>query len=324
MKAIVCTRYGAPDVLHLQDVPKPTPGDFEVLIRVKAAVVNHPDLVFRMGTPWISRLVIGLTKPKHAIPGDSFAGIVEAVGKKVSLFQPGDEIFGATGTEFGAHAEYLCLPESAAMTPKPQNMSFGEAVSVCYGGLTALPFLRDVGKIKAGQKVLINGASGGIGTYAVQMAKAYGAHVTAVCSGKNAAWVKELGADRVIDYQQMDYTQEDVAYDIIFDTVAKSKFAKARRVLSAQGTFMTPGIPASIFPWIIWTSIFRGGKKARFAATGLRPTKDRLVDLKFMREWIEAGKMTSVIDREYSLAEVPEAHRYVATERKKGNVVIRI
>lgn len=324
MKAIVYTEYGSPDVLRLKEIEKPTPKDNEVLIKIHATTVTATEATFRRGEPFIARLFTGLTKPKNTRLGEELAGEVEAVGKDVTLFKPGDQVFGATGPEFGANAEYICLPEDSVLTRKPTNMTYEEAAASVDGVLTALPFLRDTGNIQRGQKVLINGASGSIGTAAVQLAKYFGAEVTGVSSTSNLELVKSLGADKVIDYTQEDFTQSNETYDIIFDTVGKTSFAQCKRVLKPNGIFLEAAINGlAILPQVLWTSMF-GSKKIKIAATGLRPASERAKDLLFLKELIEAEQIKSVIDRRYPLEQIAEAHRYVDRGHKKGNVVITL
>jgi NADPH:quinone reductase-like Zn-dependent oxidoreductase len=228
MKAILFTKYGSPDVLQLKEVEKPVPRNNEVLIRVYAAAVNSTDPLFRKGEQFISRFFTGLIRPKNPIPGDVLAGEIEEVGKDVTSFRKGDQVYGATGTSLGAHAEYKCLSEKGALAIKPANMTYGEAAAGVDGALTALPFLRDKGKIQKGHKILINGASGSVGTFAVQIAKYFGAEVTGVCSTTNLELVKYLGADKVIDYTKEDFTRTDGTYDIDFDAVGKSTFTRCK------------------------------------------------------------------------------------------------
>lgn len=322
MKAIVCTKYGPPNVLQLKEIEKPVPEDNEVLIKIHATTVTAVDCTFRQGKPFIGRFFSGLTKPKNPIQGTELAGEIEAVGKDVKLFKVGDQVFGTTlGT--GVYAEYVCQPEvGATLGIKPVNMTFEEA-ACCDGGLTALPFLRDAGSIKSGDEVLINGASGSTGTAAVQLAKYYGAEVTGVCSVRNLELVKSLGADRVIDYTKEDFTKNSEAYDIIFDTVGKSSFSRSKATLKPAGIFLEAAISLGILFQMLWTSII-GGKKAAIAFTGLRSASQRTEDLITLKELIEAGKYKAVIDKSYPLEQMAEAQSYVEKGHKVGNVVITV
>ena len=323
MKAIVYKKYGSPEVAELKDTKKPTPKDNELLVKICAATVTATDSAFRRGEPFITRTFTGLLRPRIGILGDMLAGEIEAVGQAVTLFKPGDQVFGSTGPRFGAHAEYICLPEDGALVIKPANMSYGEAAAICDGGLTALPFLRDTAKIQRGQKVLINGASGAIGTVAVQLAHYFGAEVTGVCSTTNLELVKSLGANKVIDYTKEDFTKSGEAYDIIFDTVGTSSFLRCKSALTQNGVYLSTAITMATLPHVLWTSMI-GGKRAMIAATGLRPASERAKDLIFLRELIEAEKLKSVIDSRYPLEQTAEAHRYVDQGHKKGNVVITV
>jgi len=321
MKAIVYTEYGAPDVLQIQELEKPVPEDNEVLIRIYAATVSSEDCTFRKGKPFVARFATGLFKPKINTLGSYLAGKIEAVGKNVIRFKTGDEVFGATGAEFGAHAEYICLPEEGALALKPDNLNPGEAVSVCSGCLTALPFLRDAGKIQSGQKVLINGASGSVGSAAVQLAAYLGAEVTGVCSTANVKMAQSLGAARVIDYTKEDFTQNGETYDIIFDTVGKSSFSRCKGSLKPGGIYLL-----TVLTWaIVWQMLLTAkisNKNASIIFTGLRPDNEKSADLVFLKELAETGKIKPVIDKAYSLEQSVEAHRYVDTGHKKGNVVL--
>ena len=323
MKAIVYNEYGPPEVLQLIDMEKPSPRDNEVLIRIYATTVTATECIFRKGKPWFSRLFTGLRKPRNTMLGEELAGEVEAAGKAVKSFNKGDQVFGTAGPKFGANAEYICIPEDGVLSIKPSNMTYEEAASGVDGFLTALPFLRDKGEIKRGQKVLINGASGSVGSAAVQIAKYYGAEVTGVCSGSNVEMVKSLGADAVIDYTREDFTKIDDAFDIIFDAVGKISFSRCKGLLKKNGIFLEAGVTLSVFPAVFLTAIFRG-KKARIAATGLRPAKERKKDLMLLKELMESGDIKPVIDRKYPLEEIVEAHRYVDQGHKKGNVVITV
>jgi NADPH:quinone reductase-like Zn-dependent oxidoreductase len=316
MKAIVYTEFGPPEVLQLQEVEKPTPKENEVLIRVYATTVVAEDPGWR-AEPGFN----GLRKPKNPILGQEFAGEIEAVGRGVERFGPGDQVFGIDS--YGAYAQYKCIPEDGALAIKPTNMTYEEAAAVPNGALTALPFLRDRGKIQSGHIVLVNGASGSVGTYGVQLAKYYGAEVTGVCSTTNLELVRSLGASEVIDYTQQDFTQSGKSYDIIFDAVGKRSFAQCQGSLKPGGVYLTTVPTLEVLSHVLWP--FRSdGKRLRFAATGLRSAKKKIRDLDFLREIIEAGKMRAAIDRRYSLEEMVEAHRYVEQGHKKGNVVITV
>ena len=322
MKAIVYTEYGPPDVLQLKEVEKPVPKDNEVLIKIHATTVTAVDCTFRKGNPFIGRFFTGLMRPKRSIPGTELAGEIESAGKDVKRFKVGDQVFG-TSTGYGTYAEYICLPEEGTtLSIKPANMTYEEAAG-CDGVLTALPFLRDKGNIQSGQKILIYGASGSVGTAAVQLARYFGAEVTGVCSTTNLELVKSLGANKVIDYTKEDFTKSGQTYDIIFDTVGKSSFSRSKSSLKQRGVYLEAALTPAILPQMLWTSKI-DSKKAMIAFTGLRPASERTKDLILLKGLIEVGKIKSVIDRRYPLEQIAEAHRYVEKGHKKGNVVITL
>jgi NADPH:quinone reductase-like Zn-dependent oxidoreductase len=325
MKAILYTEYGPPEVLHLQEVEKPAPKDDEVLIKIHASTVTAGDCNARgftfvpPGFGFLARLMFGLRRPKQPILGSELAGEIEAIGKTVTRFQKGDQVWGALREKPGAYAEYICLPENARLVKKPLDITFDEAASVPFGGTTALYFLRHVAKLQPGQKVLIIGASGGTGVYAVQLAKYYGAEVTGVCSTANLGLVRSLGADKVVDYTKQDFTQNGETYDVILDMVpGETAFARYKVSLKPNGLYLAGAGGLKAFAQMAWTSL-TGGKKV---IAGLAP--DRREDLVFLNELLEAGKIKPVIDRCYPLEQTAEAHRYVDTGRKRGSVVITI
>jgi NADPH:quinone reductase-like Zn-dependent oxidoreductase len=322
MKAIVYTKYGSADVLHLEEVAKPVPTSNQVLVKVVAAALTVGDLIFVKGEPFLARLGSGLFGPKHQIPGKEMAGRVEAVGANVTQFKPGDEIFGNLYVAgLGAFAEYVCVPETA-IALKPANTSFEEAAAVAESAVVALQGLRDYGKIQPGQNVLINGASGGVGTFAVQIAKAFGAVVTAVCSTRNLAMATAIGADHVIDYTQEDFTQNGQRYDLILAANGFHPLADYRRALCPNGIYiMTGGSMEQMTqamiqgPWISMTGNQKMGNM------NLKPNKN---DLVFMKGLLETGKIKPVIDRRYPLSEVPAAFRYLDEGHAQGKVVITV
>jgi NADPH:quinone reductase-like Zn-dependent oxidoreductase len=330
MKAIMYTEYGAPEVLHLQDIAKPTPRDNELLVRVYAVSIGIGDIWarnFKAITPgkfsmpglfWLpARMYFGFSKPKVNILGAEFSGQVEVVGRNVKLFKPGDAVFGYRGQSMGANAEYLCVSENSLVAPKPANMTHDEAAVTPYGALTALNLLRSV-NIQAGQKVLINGASGGIGSAALQLAKYYGAEVTGVCSTPGMEFVKSLGADHVIDYTQEDFTKNNQTYDLIFDIMNKSSFAQCKDSLNENGRYLLASFKLKQLLQMLWTSMF-GTKKVICALSG-----EKIEDLLFIRELVEKGRIKSIIDKRFPLEQTADAHRYVESGDKKGKVVITI
>jgi len=319
MRAAVFTRFGPPDVLGVREVDRPSPKDHEVLIRVRATTVTSAESGMRQGRPLWGRAIIGFIAPRKRIRtlGIELAGEVAAVGKDVTRFRPGDRVFGFTGFGAGANAEYTCMRERGSLALMPDNTTFEQAAAAVDGSSTALYFLRDKAGIQSGQRVLVIGASGSIGTYAVQLAKHFGAHVTGVCSTRNVDLVQSLGADEVVDYTATDFTQGDERYDIVFDTVGKSSFRRCRRVLTRTGLYL----PTTGLANMVWaaTSAVSGGPKVK---TGMSVEKKEA--LAFLRDLIGAGQLRVVIDRTYPLEEIAEAHRYVDQGRKRGNVVVTI
>jgi len=322
MKAIVNTQYGSPDVLHLKDVDKPTPRDNEVLIKVHASSINAADLHLLRADPFLVRLEMGFLKPKNTILGGDVAGRVEAVGKSVTQFQPGDEVFGdISSCGFGGFAEYVCAPETVLVL-KPANITFEQAAAVPLAAGTALRGLRDTGQIQAGQKVLINGASGGVGSFAVQIAKSFGADVTAVCSTRKLNMVRSLGANRVIDYTQEDVTQTGQRYDLIFDAAAYRPFLDYKRALTPRGIYVLAGgsIPRLFHVMIVGSLVSMMGSQ-KFGTFLAKPNAK---DLGFLKELLETGQITPVIDKCYPLSETANALRYVEDRHVQGKVVITV
>ncbi len=322
MKAIVYERYGAPEVLQLKEVEKPTPNDNEVLIKTHATTVTAADWRVRSlnvptGFGLIVRLVFGVFKPKQHILGTELAGVVESIGKNVRKFQVGDQVFAFSDAAMGCYAEYKCMPEDGAMALKPANLSYEEAAALSFGGTTALDFLRR-GKLQSGERILVNGASGGVGTAAVQLAKHFGAEVTGVCSAANMELVRSLGASHVIDYTQEDFTQNGETYDVIVDTTGTAPFSRSKVSLKEKGRLLMvlAGLP-DMFQ-MLWVSMTSSKKViAGTAASGAE-------DLRFLAGLAAAGEFKPVIDRCYPFERMVEAHRYVDTGRKKGNVIVTL
>ena len=322
MKAFVYTKYGPPGVLQLKDVAKPTPKDNEVLIKTHATTVTSGDwrvrsLSLPVGFGLLGRLVFGVSRPRQPILGTELAGKIESVGKGVSKFKVGDQVFVFSDAGMGCYAEYKCMPEDGAMALKPANLTYEEAAALSFGGTTALDFFRR-GKLQSGERVLVNGASGGVGTAAVQLAKHFGADVTGVCSAANLELVRSLGASHVIDYTKEDFTQNGEAYDIIVDTVGTAPFSRSKGSLKEGGRLLMVlgGLPDMLqIPWVSMTS-----SKKIIAG----PAAGRADDLRFLAKLAEAGEFKTVIDRRYPFEQIAEAHRYVDTGRKKGNVVITL
>jgi len=322
MKAIVCTKYGPPEVLQLKEVGKPIPKDNEVLIKICATTVTSGDSRMRSFTVPVSfwlpaRVALGFRKPKKAILGAELAGEIESAGKDVKLFKKGDQVFAHPGHNGGAYAEYICLPENGCLAIKPANMTFEESAAIPFGGNTALYFLRK-GNVRSGQKVLIYGASGSVGTFAVQLARYFGARVTGVCSTTNIELVKSLGADQVIDYTKEDFTKNVATYDVIFDAVGKSPFSGCMRSLKKEGVYLHAVATPVVMFRMQWASMT--SSKKLIGGTAI-PNTENMV---FLKELVEAGKIKPVIDRRYPLEQTAEAHRYVEKGHKKGNVVITV
>jgi NADPH:quinone reductase-like Zn-dependent oxidoreductase len=321
MRAIVRDTYGSPDVLELQDIEKPDLADDGVLVRVRAAAINPADWYGMTGRPYVGRAMMGLLKPKERLLGADFAGTVEAVGRDITGFRPGDEVFGG---RTGALAEYVCVRNAVAL--KPANLTFEEAAAVPVAAITALQGLRDKGQIQPGQKVLINGASGGVGTFAVQIAKALGAEVSGVCSTRNVDSARSLGADHVIDYTQEDFTQSDERYDLMLDIAGSRSWSECKRVLNPQATLVIVGAPKGnrlLGPLShivkVRLAALRSSQKVVFFIAKLNKE-----DLAVLRELLEAGKVTPVIDRRYELSDVADAFRYLGEGHAQGKIVITV
>lgn len=320
MKAAVHTRYGSPDVLRVEEVPPPSPADDEVLILVHASTVNRTDCGMRSAKPFITRFFSGWRRPKHQILGSEVAGVVEAVGASVTEFTVGDRVFGVNMADYGTNAEHVCMKERAPLATMPPTLTFDEAAAATDGAILAMTYLRRVG-LHAGQRIVVYGASGAIGSAGVQLAKHYGAHVTAVCSTPNVELVRSLGADVVIDYLRDDFTTNGETYDFVFDAVGKHSFRRCRRSLVPGGAYMVTDLG---FLWqnpflALLTSRLRRHRKVLFPLPSY--TKEKVA---FIKQLIEAGEFKPVIDRRYPLADIVEATKYVETQQKVGNVVITI
>ena len=319
MKAAVCTEYGPPEVVQVKEVEKPIPKDDEVLIKIYAATVNRTDCGFRSASYFIVRFFSGLIRPKNKILGCEFAGEIEAVGKTVKSYKPGDKVFGYNDAKFGAHSEYMTVQENDSFTIIPENISYQEAAPITEGGHYALCDIR-AAKLKRGHKILINGTTGAIGSAAVQLARYFGAEVTAVCDSPHVELVKSLGADEVIDYTREDFTKLNKTFDVVFDAVGKSSFKRCKPILREKGIYMSTELGknsenvflALITPWF-------GGKRVLFPIPAISKK-----DVDFLKGLVETGQFKPVIDRSYPLAEIVEAYRYVETGQKIGNVIIRV
>ncbi len=322
MKASVSKMYGTPDVFKIQDVTTPVPKHNEVLVRVYAATVTGSDIMMRIGKPYVGRLYLGLSKPKITILGFDFAGEIVETGKDVTSFNIGDKVFGGT-TALGCYAEYTCVNVDDVITTIPENINYQSAAPVSGSAITVMNFLKGLAKIKAGDKLLINGASGSLGTYAVQIAKCFGAEVTGVCSTTNMKMVKDLGADFVIDYTSEDFTKNGKQYDVIFDTVGKVPFSSCKNSLTENGIYLSSVMSFPLLLQMMKTSLF-GKRKVKSSATGMLPARVRLDYFLKLKELLMAGAIKTVIDSSYPLSQMSDAHQYVEKGHKKGNVIINI
>lgn len=323
MSAIVSRSYGPIETLHVENVPRPMPTGNKVRVRNNASVVTMALCQARSGSPFMARLHFGLRKPKWPILGTNFSGQVDACGESVTRFRVGDAVSGVNVTGFGAHAEYIIMPEDDVIGTRPENLDDKEAVAVFDGAITALPFLRDCAKLRRGQTILINGASGAVGSAAVQLAKHYGAIVTAVCSTANIALVKSLGADNVIDRSVDDFTRNGATYDVIFDAVGKSSFTRSRRALKPGGVYLTTVPSLAVLAAMFWTSRF-GGKKARILFTGLAKPAEMAKNLDVLTRMAEAGSLVPVIGSVHQMGQASQAYDHVASGRKVGSAVISL
>ena len=317
MKAAVYVQYGAPDVLQVKEMEKPMPKDKEVLVRVRATAINSGDVRLRKADPFAVRFIFGLMKPEVNILGAVFSGEVESVGKGVKQFKPGDTVFGHTDMRFGSYAEYLCVPEEGSIVPKPASLSHTEAAAIPFGGLAALHFIKNA-EVKPGQKVLVVGASGAVGSAAVQLAKSQGAHVTGVCSAANMDLVRSIGADHVIDYTVEDFTRNGETYDVIFDTVRAISVSRSRWSLNKNGIMILSAAGVSEMLQGLWISL----KSSVRVLTGV--IRHTTADIDYLRNLIETGKYKPVVDKTYALDQIAEAHAYVERGHKKGNVAIAV
>ena len=323
MKAAIYTRYGAANVVTLAQRPVPSPQEGQILIRVHASSVTAADTMIREGTPRFGRLFLGLRGPKVTAMGTQFAGEVVETGAGVAKFAVGDRVFGETGLQFGAHAEYVCIDQSELIAPIPAGMTDIDAAALCDGPLTSMNFLSNLAELQPGQHILINGAAGSLGTAAVQLAKGIGAEVTAVCSTRNVAFVKSLGADHVVDYNRDDFTKARGRYDVIYDTVGKSSFQASKAALKPRGRYISPVLSLRLLGQMMRTNCF-GRKKAMFSATGMLPVEKQRPLLEDLLDRIAKGDLKMVIDRRFPLDRVAEAHAYVDTGHKRGNVILDI
>lgn len=323
MKTVFVTNYGSPEVLEVRETARPVPKENELLIKINTSCLSRASALMRSGTPRFARLFLGLSRPKHPIPGSGFAGVVAGTGMYTKGFEIGDAVFGTTAATFGTNAEYVCIPANGVVMPMPDMLSFEEAAIMCDGPVTSYNFLRNVANIQAGQKVLVNGASGSLGVAAIQIAKYMGAEVTGVCSTANVELVKSIGADKVIDYKKEDFTQGNKQYDVIYDTIGKSCIGKVKNILTDNGIYMSPVLTFKMLIQMMLNP-FRGGKKAKFDATGLRSVSEVKKMIKEIEVIMGSGIYNSVIERRYAMDEIVEAHRYIDTGRKRGNAILSV
>lgn len=321
MKAIICNQYGSADVLQLHVVDRPKPGGDEVLVKIQASSVTAADVMMRKGRPLYGRLFLGLSRPKVCTPGTGYSGTIESVGENVSSFSVGDNVFGEVLLGTGTNAEYVCVAQNELLFLKPDNITHLLAASLGDGAVTSMNFLHNLAKVRPGHKVLINGASGSLGTAAVQIAKRLGAQVTGLCSAKNIDLVKSLGADRVIDYTKTTSMAELGVYDVIYDCVGKLAFSRYKSYLTESGVFVSPVLSFRLLTQVLYTSLF-GNKKVIFSATGLLPNAEARTLFEKVKCMVSDGSLLPVIDRHFSLAEISDAHRYIETGRKRGNLAL--
>ena len=317
MKSAIYKAYGSPEVIQIVETEKPSPKPNEVLVKIKASSATRADTMIRQGIPKFGRLFLGLFKPKNTALGTGFSGVVESVGSEVTQFKIGDAVFGEKLFSNGCNAEYMCIAEDMVIENKPTNISHQEAAPICDGFLTSYNFLKDIANIKEGQHILINGASGSLGSAAVQLAKVMGAKVTGVCSTKNVSFVKSIGADEVVDYKNEDFTNTQNKYDIIYDSVGTLSFKSCKNVLTHKGIFMTPVLSFGI----LWHSIIHS-KKVKFAATGIKKTEELKRLFLELVDFFKQGKLHTNIDKSYNLSDIVAAHHYLETGRKVGNIAI--
>ncbi|WKN31606.1 NAD(P)-dependent alcohol dehydrogenase [Porifericola rhodea] len=323
MRAVYCTQYGSPSVLDVRSVECPLPKAHEILVKVHAASITTADAMMRQGSPRYARLFLGFKRPRRPITGTGFAGTVVAVGKNVSQFEVGSHVFGETTTNFGAHAEYVCVPENGVVLSLPSFLSYEEGALMCDGPVTSLNFLKNLAELKAGQHILINGASGSLGMAAIQIAKHMGAEVTGVCSRRNLNEIIELGADRVINYQETDFTSQKQQYDVVYDTVGKSSYAQCKAILKPNGRYVSPVLNMKLLYYSLTTKA-GNGKSAKFTATGLSPVHELKKLIIELLEMIRQQQLKVYIDRAYEINQIVEAHEYIDSGHKRGNIVLKL